>query len=52
MTKDELIEKHRYWNVEHIDWWDSTYDYLTSDEAVWESLEANEMTAELEETCE
>lgn len=26
MTKDELIEKHRYWNVEHIDWWDSTYD--------------------------
>lgn len=26
MTKDELIEKHRYWNVEDIDWWDSTYD--------------------------
>ena len=25
MTKDELIEKHRYWNVEDIDWWDSTY---------------------------
>lgn len=25
MTKDELIEKHRYWNVKHIDWWDSTY---------------------------
>lgn len=28
------------------------YDYLTSDEAVWESLEANEMTDELEESCE
>ena len=28
------------------------YDYLTSDEAVWESLEANEMTDELEEPCE
>lgn len=26
MTKDELIEKHRYWNVEHIDWWDGVYD--------------------------
>ena len=26
MTKDELIDKHRYWNVEHIDWWDCTYD--------------------------
>ena len=26
MTKDQLIEKHRYWNVEHIDWWDCTYD--------------------------
>ena len=28
------------------------YDYLTSDEAVWDSLEANEMTDELEEACE
>lgn len=26
MTKDELIEKHRYWNVEHIDWRDGVYD--------------------------
>jgi hypothetical protein len=26
MTKDQLIDKHRYWNVEHIDWWDCTYD--------------------------
>jgi hypothetical protein len=22
----KLIEKHRYWNVEHINWWDCTYD--------------------------
>lgn len=26
MTKDELIDKHRYWNVEQIEWWDCTYD--------------------------
>jgi hypothetical protein len=26
MTKDELIEKYRYWNVEDFDWWDCTYD--------------------------
>ena len=25
VTKDELIDKHRHWNVEHIDWWDCTY---------------------------
>lgn len=31
---------------------EAEYDYLTSDEAVWESLEANEMTDELEESCE
>lgn len=28
---------------------EAEYDYLTSDEVVWESLEANEMTDELEE---
>jgi hypothetical protein len=22
----KLIDKHRDWNVEHIDWWDCTYD--------------------------
>ena len=26
MTKDELIEKYRYWNVDGIDWWASVYD--------------------------
>lgn len=29
LSKDrqqELIEKHRYWNVDGIDWWDFTYD--------------------------
>ena len=31
MTKDELIEEHRDWNVEHIDWWDSTYDMFKED---------------------
>lgn len=31
MTKDELIDKHRHWNVEHIDWWDSTYDMFKED---------------------
>lgn len=25
MTKDELIEKYRYWNVEGVEWWDCTY---------------------------
>lgn len=25
MTKDELIEQHREWNVEDDDWWDCTY---------------------------
>ena len=23
---EKLLEKYRYFNVEHIDWWDSTYD--------------------------
>lgn len=23
---EQLMEKHRHWNVEHIDWWDSTYE--------------------------
>jgi hypothetical protein len=26
MTKDELIEKYRYWNVEDFDWWDGVYE--------------------------
>lgn len=29
--KDEIFDKHRYWNVEHIDWWDGVYDCFKSD---------------------
>ena len=29
MTKDELITKHRYFNVEHSDWWDCAYSDFT-----------------------
>lgn len=28
---EQLMEKHRHWNVEHIDWWDSTYDCFKQD---------------------
>lgn len=31
--KDKILEKHRHWNVEHIDWWDSVYDSFTYDMA-------------------
>lgn len=31
MTKDELIEKYRDINVDHFDWWDSTYDLFKED---------------------
>lgn len=24
--KDEILDKHRHWNTEHIEWWDSVYD--------------------------
>lgn len=24
--KDKILDEHRHWNVEHIDWWDSVYD--------------------------
>jgi hypothetical protein len=40
--KDHMIQLYKNLEKEH--------DYLTSDEVVWESLEANEMTDELEET--
>ena len=39
--KDHMIQLYKNLEKEH--------DYLTSDEVVWESLEANEMTDELEE---
>jgi hypothetical protein len=28
---EKLLEKHRHWNVEHIDWWDSTYEMFRED---------------------
>lgn len=24
--KDEILDKHRHWNTEHTEWWDSVYD--------------------------
>jgi hypothetical protein len=31
MTKEELIEQYRDFNVEHIEWWDCTYDHFKED---------------------
>ena len=31
--KDEIFDKHRYWNVEHVDWWDGVYDCFKTDMA-------------------
>jgi hypothetical protein len=31
--QDEILDKHRGWNVEHTEWWDSTYDCFKSDMA-------------------
>lgn len=31
MTKDELITKYRYFNVDHIEWWDAVYDDFKHD---------------------
>ena len=39
--REQLLETHRYINVEHD--LEREYDYLTSDEAVWETIEANEL---------
>jgi len=33
MTKEELIEKYRHFNVEHTEWWDCTYDNFMEDMA-------------------
>jgi hypothetical protein len=33
MTKDELIEEYRHFNVEHLDWWDAVYDGFKEDMA-------------------
>jgi len=29
--RDEILDKYRQWNVEHSDWWDSTYECFRSD---------------------
>jgi hypothetical protein len=29
--RDEILDKHRHWNVDHIEWWDSTYDCFKRD---------------------
>jgi hypothetical protein len=30
-TKDKILDEHRDWNVEHIDWWDSVYEGFKED---------------------
>jgi hypothetical protein len=29
--QDEILDKHRHWNVDHIEWWDSIYDDFKHD---------------------
>lgn len=29
--RDEILDTHRNWNVEHIDWWDGVYDCFKAD---------------------
>lgn len=29
--RDEILDKHRHWNVEHIEWWDVVYDHFKHD---------------------
>lgn len=31
--KDEILDKYRDWNVEHVDWWDGVYDCFKRDMA-------------------
>ncbi len=30
-VRDEILDKHRHWNVEHLDWWDGVYDCFKAD---------------------
>ena len=32
-VKSSILDEHRYWNTEHIDWWDSVYERFTEDMA-------------------
>lgn len=29
--RDEILDKHRNWNVDHIEWWDGVYDVFKHD---------------------
>lgn len=29
--KDKILDEHRHWNVEHIDWWDCVYEQFKAD---------------------
>ncbi len=29
--RDEILDKHRNWNVDHIEWWDDVYDVFKHD---------------------
>jgi hypothetical protein len=29
--QDEILDKHRNWNVDHIEWWDGVYDVFKHD---------------------
>jgi hypothetical protein len=29
--QDEILDKHRHWNVDHIEWWDAVYDDFKAD---------------------
>ena len=31
--QDEILDKHRHWNVEHVEWWDVVYDDFKHDMA-------------------
>lgn len=30
-TKSRILDKHRHWNVEYVDWWDCVYDLFKQD---------------------
>ena len=29
--RDEILDKHRYFNTDHLDWWESTYENFTAE---------------------
>jgi hypothetical protein len=31
--QDEILDKHRHYNTEHLDWWDGVYDCFKTDMA-------------------